>query len=111
LGNLSGNLTGLQNILDSFNNFVTGQGNVPKNNAFEPKVINFPSGAILTTSNRFAPVGGASVVGVRGKPLPDNAIARTRETITGSITTSAGGTRLIAGSPALFERLARNLSG
>jgi len=44
LGNLSGNLTGLQNLLDSFNNFVTSGG--------APPVTPTPSGVDVSFSRR-----------------------------------------------------------
>jgi hypothetical protein len=51
------------------------------------------------------------VVGVRGKIIPVAAKSLKGDTIVGQLTTAAGGTRQIAGSEALFARLAQNIKG
>jgi hypothetical protein len=59
----------------------------------------------------FGPYSGetAAATGIRGKTLAQTAVARREETYAGEITT-ARGTRKVAGSSRLFERLARNLN-
>lgn len=49
-------------------------------------------------------------VSIRGTPISPNAISLRQPTYGGVLTTSAGGTRNIRGSEALFQRLAANLS-
>jgi len=51
-----------------------------------------------------------AATGIRGLPLGQNAISRTRQTLVGSFSTPTGGTRIIRGSPGLFERIRSNLS-
>jgi hypothetical protein len=63
----------------------------------------------LRILDAFDPVGEGDFIGISGKPLGANAIARTQETFTGEITTASRGTRTIRGSKALFERLQQNL--
>ncbi len=48
LGNLTGNLKGLQNILDSLNNFFTGQGAA----AAGPNTVFLPAGQTLSSLSR-----------------------------------------------------------
>lgn len=76
--------------------------------AFE---LTFASGAKIERSfDASAPLGSSrDIAGVRGKPLAQRAISRTQPTFTGVLTTSAGGSRAIAGSAALFDRLRNNL--
>lgn len=63
----------------------------------------------LRVIEAFAPSGSGKFLTVRGTPLAENAIARTQETFSGVLTTTAGGTRTIRGSKALFDRLQANL--
>ena len=63
----------------------------------------------LRVLEAFAPVGEGEFLSIRGTPLAENAIARTQETFSGTLTSEAGGTRDIRGSKALFDRLQSNL--
>lgn len=70
----------------------------------------FASGSRIERSFGTRPIApSGSVAGIRGFPLASRAIARRTPTFFGSITTAVGGTRAIAGSQALFDRLLRNL--
>jgi len=52
-----------------------------------------------------------SGLSIRGTPIAGTAISLTRPTLIGSFSTPTGGTRIIRGSPALFQRLKSNLGG
>lgn len=68
----------------------------------------FASGASIERSLITRPVApSGSVAGIRGRPLAFRAVARRIPTFFGSITTGQG-TRSIAGSAALFQRLLDN---
>lgn len=64
----------------------------------------------LKVLEAFAPAGEGEFLSIRGTPLAENAVARTEETFSGTLTTTDGGTREIRGSKALFDRLQANLS-
>ena len=76
--------------------------------AFE---LTFANGSRIERSFEPSPALGGSrdIAGIRGKPLAQTAISRTQPTFTGVLTTSVGGSRAIAGSAALFDRLRNNL--
>lgn len=111
---------GGQNILQGGATGDNQQGASPVPTSFNPPVDpvpdqpltkTFSSGASLTVSNFFKSLGSGDFTGVRGQPLPSNAIARTQDTFSGVLSTPTGGTRTIRGSAALFQRLNNNLGG
>jgi len=110
LGNLFGNLKGLQNILDSINNAAAGLFPKAEGAIFEPLSRTFPSGARLSAGIIFNPLGQGAKAGIRGNPLAAGALSRREPTFGGVITTKSGGTRNIRGSAALFQRLERSLA-
>lgn len=76
----------------------------------ESSTVVYANGSSLQRSfGLSAPLGmRKDIQGVRGNPLAPTAISRTQPTYTGVLSTSQG-TRAIAGSQALFDRLANNL--
>ena len=58
----------------------------------------------------FNPIGSANVLGVRGKPISQNALARTQETFSATVTTKTGGTRNILVSEEALSRIQSNLA-
>lgn len=65
--------------------------------------------AELTVHDAFKPLGDASVLGVRGKLIGEQAKARTEKTFSATITTKAGGTRNILVTEEALKRLQNNL--
>ena len=64
----------------------------------------------LRVLEAFQPAGEGEFLSIRGTPLSKDALVRTEETFSGTLTTTAGGTRDIRGSKALFDRLQSNLN-
>lgn len=64
----------------------------------------------LRVLEAFQPVGEGQFLSIRGTPLSKDALVRTQETFSGTLTTEAGGTRDIRGSKELFDRLQSNLN-
>lgn len=71
-------------------------------------IIQGRSGATLSITDTFDRI--TNNLSIRGTPLAQTAISRTEPTFGGILSTSAGGSRAIRGSEALFARLAGNIT-
>lgn len=96
--------------------FIEGAAGIPQTrvafleNLKKAFTIRTSSGSLTRSQIATPPLGSGAIAGIRGKPLSQFAISRKQPTFTGTFTTKIGGTRLVAGSEALFNRLRQNLA-
>jgi len=98
------------NIEDVSNLRLTPQGSgIGIEQLKEAFRVSFPSGSSISRSVGPRPILSPGQFGVTGRRLPPRAVAFRIPTFVGTVTTPLRGTRLIAGSEALFARIMDNL--
>lgn len=115
---VSGNLTtenAIRKVANESNNIVQvatetgGSGTQTKSVLPETSILVATENTKLSVAEAFAPAGEGQFQTIRGTPLSKDALVRTQETFSGTLTTPTGGTRDIRGSEGLFKRLQDNL--